>query len=119
MKKSYPTWLVPTIASALSNPTVARARLGANCLHAQRTEEERSENSRRLHSAWIKATTHEQRRQWAREAGIKGAAARMAKTTPEQRREAILKGWETKRQRYTPEQIRDIQSRAQKNRKTA
>ena len=111
MKKSYPTWLVPNIATVLPNPTVARARIAANCLHAQRTEEERSDRSRRLHEDWMKATTPEQRHQWARAAGIAGAKAKMAKTTPEQRREAIRKGWETRRQRYTPEQISEAQAR--------
>lgn len=111
--KRYPTWAVPTLASALPNPASARARLGAQAQHAQRTEEERRDNSRRLHRDWMKATTPEDRKRWARAAGIKGAAGKMAKTTPAQRRLAIQKGWETRRKRYTPEEIRDKQRAAQ------
>lgn len=73
---NMPTWAVPRLSSVPVPFKTARARLGAQAANAKLTPLKRVKRAKNMHSAWMKATTPEQRREWARVAGRAGAAKR-------------------------------------------
>lgn len=76
MRKAMPRWALPRTDSVGLDYRQVRARLGAQAVNANLTEQEIKTRGRELHAAWMEKTTAEQRREWARAAGAAGARSR-------------------------------------------
>lgn len=118
MKRSYPTWAIPRLGSAVHDVITARARLGGQAKAAKMTDEERTRAAKKANKARNRALTPEQRSELARIAGrhrwdghVKVPKKRPPPLPPEEllvrKRLAGQKGQATRMQTTTPKQRRE------------